>query len=214
MVAKKFHIIDWKEDDIALFKKLLDPFISFIRFYEISRDEFYFYIRPYKKVIPENLYEDLMAYFMVNILNPRISRLPSRNRSIVRIDSIIIKGDNAAIISDWIEKRTTSSFSEKPLYQFILTYRATRDGFFNYNRFINKNSNGAILGLIKVANSEKIIGGYNPLGWKAVNNYNDNYAFNNHGSFGAPSPSGFSFGANNNHAFNNRGPSFAMGAYL
>ncbi|CAG8566973.1 21550_t:CDS:2, partial [Dentiscutata erythropus] len=135
---------------------------------------------PYKKVIPENLYEDLMAYFMSNILNPKISRLPSRHRYIIRIDSVIIKGDDAAIISDWIEKRT--NFSEKPLYQFILTYRATRDGF-NYNKFINKNCNG----------------------WKAVNNNRGFFGGPSSGfNFGANNNHAFNryFGGNNNHAFN------------
>ncbi|CAG8481516.1 663_t:CDS:2 [Racocetra persica] len=108
-------VTNWKADDFASFKKSLDPFI---RFHEISR-----------------------TYLMANV-NLEVSRLPSHFRSI-NIDSVIIEGDKAAIISNWIEKRTT--FAGKPFYQFTLIYRATRDGF-DYNEFIANNCNGAILG--------------------------------------------------------------------
>ncbi|KAF0509714.1 serine-enriched protein [Gigaspora margarita] len=108
----------------------------------------------------------LMAYLMANII-PKISNLPSRCGSI-NIDSVIIERNKAAVITNWIEKRT--NFARKPFYQFTLTYRATRDGF-NQNTFNAKNQNNAILGLIKIKDSKKIIGGYSPLGFKG-HNYN------------------------------------------
>ncbi|CAG8749541.1 6351_t:CDS:2, partial [Cetraspora pellucida] len=164
----KMDITNWGDNDFASLKKSLDPFIPYIRFHEISRDDFYYHVRPYKKVIPENLYEDLVAYLMANV-NPKFSKLPSRCGSI-NIDSVIIERDKAANIINWIEKRT--KFARKPHYKFNLTYRATRDGF-DYNKFIANNCSGAILVLIKISDSEKIIGGYNPLGLR--NNYNRSY---------------------------------------
>ncbi|CAG8676082.1 3965_t:CDS:2, partial [Gigaspora rosea] len=155
--SKDANVNNWDENDFALFKKFLEPFIQYIRFHEISRENFYHYVRPYKKVLPENLYEDLMAYFMVN-LSCKISKLPSRRS--IDIDSVIIKGDKAKHITNWIEKRIT--FSRKPFYKFTLTYRATCDGF-DYNKFIINNCDRAILVLVKVSDSGKIIGGYHPL---------------------------------------------------
>ncbi|CAG8841913.1 26203_t:CDS:1, partial [Racocetra persica] len=130
----KMDVTNWDKNDFASLKKSLDPFLPHIRFHEISSEEFYHHVRPYKKAIPEDLYEDLMAYQMANI-TPKISKLHPRYGSI-NIDSVIIKKDNAANIINWIEKRTT--FSRKPFYQFKLTYRATRDGF-EYNKFIANN---------------------------------------------------------------------------
>ncbi|CAG8555591.1 13105_t:CDS:2 [Cetraspora pellucida] len=156
------NVTNWSESDFALFKKYLEPFIPHIRFHEITREDFYYHVRPYKKAIPENIYEDLMAYFMANISCKISTKLPSRKS--VSFDSVIIEKDEAEIITNWIERRNT--FSRQPFYQFILTYRATRDGF-DYNKFIDNNvdnCNQAILGLIKVSGSTKIIGGYNPLG--------------------------------------------------
>ncbi|CAG8681848.1 9902_t:CDS:2, partial [Dentiscutata heterogama] len=166
----KTDVANWGENDFESFKRSLEPFISYIRFHEISRDDFYYHVRPYKKAIPEDLYEDLVGYLMANI-NPKISKLPSRLGSI-NIDSVIIERDKAATIINWIEKR--DNFFRKPLYQFTLTYRATRDGF-NYNNFSANNCDCAVLGLIKVSDSGKIIGGYNPLGLRNMNNYNHNY---------------------------------------
>ncbi|RIB11508.1 hypothetical protein C2G38_2250115 [Gigaspora rosea] len=142
--SKDANVNNWDENDFALFKK------------------------PYKKVLPENLYEDLMAYFMVN-LSCKISKLPSRRS--IDIDSVIIKGDKAKHITNWIEKRIT--FSRKPFYKFTLTYRATCDGF-DYNKFIINNCDRAILVLVKVSDSGKIIGGYHPLG---LVNYQQNESF-------------------------------------
>ncbi|KAF0532595.1 btb/poz domain-containing protein 19-like [Gigaspora margarita] len=107
--SKETNVNNWDENDFALFKKSLEPFIHYIRFHEISKENFYHYVRPYKKAIPENLYEDLMAYFMAN-LRCKISKLPSRRS--IDIDSVIIKRDKAELITNLIEKKIT--FSRKP----------------------------------------------------------------------------------------------------
>ncbi|CAG8834087.1 30279_t:CDS:2, partial [Gigaspora margarita] len=65
--SKETNVNNWGENDFALFKKSLEPFIQYIRFHEISKENFYHYVRPYKKAIPENFYEDLMTYFMANL---------------------------------------------------------------------------------------------------------------------------------------------------
>ncbi|CAG8698463.1 16327_t:CDS:2, partial [Dentiscutata heterogama] len=173
----KMDVTKWRDNDFASLKKSLDPFIPYIRFHEISCEKFYYHVRPYKKAIPENIYEDLVAYLMANII-PKVSKLPSRC-GFISIDSVIIERNKAAVIINWIEKRTT--FARKPFYQFTLTYRATRDGF-DYNKFIARNCNTAILELIKIKDSRKIIGGYNPLGLRknnSINNYNGYYGGHN-----------------------------------
>ncbi|CAG8839135.1 4774_t:CDS:1, partial [Cetraspora pellucida] len=45
----EFDITKWNDNDFMSFKNFLDPFLPYIRFYEISSEEFYYYIRPYKK---------------------------------------------------------------------------------------------------------------------------------------------------------------------
>ncbi|CAG8632430.1 4380_t:CDS:2 [Gigaspora margarita] len=152
----KTDVTNWEKKD----------FESFRKFHEISRNDFYYHIRPYKK---SDLYEDLVAYLMSNI-NPKVSQLPPCCR-FINIDSVIIDRDKETITINWIEK--SDNFAKKPCYQFTLTYRATRDRF-DYNNFIAKNCCGAVLVLIKISD-RKIIGRYNPLDLSNMNNYNNYY---------------------------------------
>ncbi|CAG8822019.1 19588_t:CDS:2, partial [Dentiscutata erythropus] len=75
--AKSKDVTKWDEKDFALLKKSLDQFMPHIRFHEISSREVYYHVRPYKKAIPENIYEDLVAYLMANV-TPKVPKLPPR----------------------------------------------------------------------------------------------------------------------------------------
>ncbi|RIB08880.1 hypothetical protein C2G38_2251731 [Gigaspora rosea] len=124
--------------------------------------QFYDNVRPYKALIPSDLYESSENYFITkrnHILRPRCGSL--------HIDSVLIDKYKAAVIIKWVEKR--DFFVKKPSYQFELIYKATH-GEFNPTNFIKSCSDhcGAVLVLIKVSNSSKIIGGYNPLGLKVT----------------------------------------------
>ncbi|KAF0473776.1 BTB-domain-containing protein [Gigaspora margarita] len=49
---EKFVNVDintWGDNELTSFKKYLEPFISYIRFCEMARDEFYYHITPYGK---------------------------------------------------------------------------------------------------------------------------------------------------------------------
>ncbi|RIB04964.1 hypothetical protein C2G38_2047996 [Gigaspora rosea] len=157
----EFDIKKWNENDFITFKKLLDPFLPYIRFYEISCEDFYYYVRPYKKVLSENHYEDLVAYLMANA-KPQYSKLLPRHGN-VYIDSDIIESEHSVIISSWIEKKY-----EKLSCKFILAYRGTRDGFDSNISYYMCETIIAILVLIKIKDSNKIIGGFNPLGWNLI----------------------------------------------
>ena len=65
-------------------------------------------------------------------------------------------------------------------YKFNLLYRASRDGD-TARAFHEKCDNkGATVVIAKIQNSEKIIGGYNPLFWDSSNNFkstNDSFIF-------------------------------------
>ncbi|CAG8652955.1 18794_t:CDS:2 [Dentiscutata erythropus] len=68
------------DDDFISFKKILDPFLSYIRFYELSSEEFY-------------------------NCKPQYSILLPRHGN-VYIDSAIIGRKHSVIISSWIEKKS------------------------------------------------------------------------------------------------------------
>ncbi|RHZ84129.1 hypothetical protein Glove_85g116 [Diversispora epigaea] len=136
------HLIKWgisqtptiKQKDVKKFtdanfrnlKKTLDPFISHIRFYEISSKDFYNKVRPYKKVLLLTLYEDVMSFLMAGT-EPRQKRFPARFSPYQHVDSEskIIRRLHAAILSNRIKDASQA------------------------------------IAIIKIQNSEKVIGGFN-----------------------------------------------------
>ncbi|KAF0544540.1 serine-enriched protein [Gigaspora margarita] len=151
----------WGENEFKLFKKNIEPFISYVRFCEITRDEFYYYVMPYEKALPENLYKSLIGYFMANLKVQNVI-LQSRNGLIglISIDSAIIKRKHARIIIRWIERIT--ALTKKRIYMFTCIYRATHCNFHseNFTEMLNDFSCSKVA-LIKVKDSDRIIGGFN-----------------------------------------------------
>ncbi|RHZ84128.1 hypothetical protein Glove_85g115 [Diversispora epigaea] len=188
------HLIKWgisqtptiKQKDVKKFtdanfgnlKKTLDPFISHIRFYEISSKDFFNKVRPYKKILSLALYDDVMSFLMAET-EPQHERLPARSSPYQYVDlseSKIIRKLHVTILSNWIHyKDASSKISKEYRYKFQLLYRGSRDGY-NFKTFYSKvNGHGQAIAVIKIQNSEKIIGGFNASGW----NYNYNSLYNN-----------------------------------
>ncbi|CAB4399528.1 unnamed protein product [Rhizophagus irregularis] len=139
--------------------------------------------RPYKAIIPNHIYEEIEEYYFKGNL-PRITTLPPRIGIIQKIESCIVKPKLSRIIINWIEGKDPNYNRNKKDadYKFDLIYRRSRDGDnIIRNRCAGR---GAILILTKVKGSEKIFGGYNPIGWNDNSiNYNDgiNYGLDDNG---------------------------------
>ncbi|GET50512.1 carbohydrate-binding module family 13 protein [Rhizophagus irregularis DAOM 181602=DAOM 197198] len=79
------------------------------------------------------------------------------------VKSKIIKYKHTQIISKWID-RLDDMISP---YEFKLLYRGSRDGLGrdNFHKICDYHSQTVTI--VKVKNSEEIIGGYNPVEWKS-----------------------------------------------
>ncbi|GES76324.1 carbohydrate-binding module family 13 protein [Rhizophagus clarus] len=143
---------------------------------KFSKDskEFLKKVLPYKKILPKELYKDLLDYFLDNDSKKSVPRIVEGDKEIKDIDSNIITNKHVEIILKWInrleitDKMTTS-------YECKLLYRDSRDGLsgtYRFDRFceICKNISCTLL-VIKMKHSNEIIGGYNPIEWK----FNDSY---------------------------------------
>ncbi|CAI2165384.1 7133_t:CDS:1 [Funneliformis geosporum] len=174
---------NWNVEDFLALKYILNPFIPYIRFFEISSKDFHNQVRPYKKVLPEELFESVLSFYMTNsrprdILPPRYGK--------IAVNSKIITPKHAAILANWIQRKHANAIIPKDhRYNMNLIYRGNRDGF-DINAIRNKCNGqvGCIL-IIKIVGGT-VIGGYNPLGWKAYgsniatfNRNNDNNNMNN-----------------------------------
>src|SRR5436853_2219751 len=76
---------DFSKEDFNALKNSLQQCIPFIRFYNLSSEEFSDRILPYKKILPKELYKDLLKYFLnpnnqsIKQSKPRITKATKEN---------------------------------------------------------------------------------------------------------------------------------------
>ncbi|CAB4403727.1 unnamed protein product [Rhizophagus irregularis] len=147
----------YSKDNFITLKNTLQRLISFVNFYNLNSEEFLNNVYPYKKIIPKELRENLVKYF----LNPNNQSINSKS-----IDSRIITIQHTELISKWIDRLEITD-KMKSSYEFNLILRGSRDGF-SPNKFheICDNQSHTIT-IIKVKDSNEILGGYNPIIWKS-----------------------------------------------
>ncbi|RGB24044.1 hypothetical protein C1646_515683 [Rhizophagus diaphanus] len=91
--------------------------------------------------------------------------LSNKLESQIIIDSKIIAIQHAELISKWIDKEGEM----KNFYEFKLIFRGSRDGFTpkKFHEICDNQSH--TVSIIKVKDSNEILGGYNPIKWKDNN---------------------------------------------
>jgi hypothetical protein len=140
----------WNNENYEALKKTLNQFIPLIRFVEIISEDFFDKVRPYKAVIPHHIYEELEEFYYKKTLSKAIN-LPPRGLPM----SLIIKPVLANIISNWIDRNSSSSANNNK-YKFNLIYLMSRDGF-DSKIFYNKcNEQGPFIVLIRVQSKKNL----------------------------------------------------------
>ncbi|RHZ78470.1 hypothetical protein Glove_164g38 [Diversispora epigaea] len=98
--------------------------------------------------------------------------LPSRTIStpelVPKVDepfSTIINKEHVAELSSWVDKKSTMFSLENIPYEFQLILRGSRDGFQPKTFWNMCNGHTGTIVVAKVAGTDEIIGGYNPLAW-------------------------------------------------
>ncbi|RIA90658.1 hypothetical protein C1645_805629 [Glomus cerebriforme] len=156
-----FDTSNWSNDEFEILKNIIEKFLPCVHFFEINSKDFYTKIRPFKQTLSVDMYEEILAYHMKETKRKSTKLWPRLSK----IDSIIIKSKHATNLINLINNYY--SLQNKKI-SFSLLYRASKDGF-NPGIFRNQcNDQGPSLALIKLQNNTKIIGGYNPLGWKKL----------------------------------------------
>ncbi|CAG8515121.1 6331_t:CDS:2 [Paraglomus occultum] len=165
----------WTDDDFKTMQSRLSRCISLIRYFQISPADFCDRVRPYAKILPEDLHEDILRFHLKSSQQVRSVILPAR---IQGIDSNIIKPRHAALIACWIDRKEgNSSTCERIRYEFKLLLRGSRDGF-TAAAFHNRCDNQVpTLILMKIQNTGEIIGGYNPTSWRRTSMNSDSGYF-------------------------------------
>ncbi|RIA83943.1 hypothetical protein C1645_833032 [Glomus cerebriforme] len=153
----------WNNKNYEALKKTLNQFIPLVRFMEISPDDYFDKVRPYKTIIPNHIYEEIEKFYIKGTL-PRTTNLSPRTGM---IQSKIIKPKLSSIIINWINEKDCNHINNS-FYSFNLFYYKSHDGNNNIRNRCTEQE-GAILILIKTKCLIKIFGGYNPVGWSNKN---------------------------------------------
>ncbi|CAG8480037.1 9582_t:CDS:2 [Funneliformis caledonium] len=66
-----FKVEEWKSEDFASLRELLQDFIPHIRWFQISGTDFWYKIKPFKKVLPKELYDDILGYSIDKSIQPK-----------------------------------------------------------------------------------------------------------------------------------------------
>ncbi|EXX51623.1 hypothetical protein RirG_260230 [Rhizophagus irregularis DAOM 197198w] len=171
---------DWSDDDFKTMENILQNCLPWIRFFSLSSKEFLQKVRPYKKLLKREIYENLLNSHLDSDSEPTDNILYPRNikfKSI--IDSKIVNLNIISAISKWIDKIYIINYNSKfdhlrelylP-YKFQLLLSGSRDGFTSKKFHELCDGKPNTITLIKVKGAEEIIGGYNPLKWESSGGY-------------------------------------------
>ncbi|GBC04178.1 hypothetical protein RclHR1_05550015 [Rhizophagus clarus] len=178
----------WSKDNFKTMRNTLQHCIPLIRFFCLSSKEFSQKVRPYRKLLNQQLYDDLLNFYLEpdnassqNIQRPRKIKINEITNEI--ICSLIVGSSIVSTISRWIDKVNVNDNNFKELYlpyKFELLLRGSRDGFTpkKFHELCDNKPNTVTF--IKVKGTEEIIGGYNPLEWKSSHSWgktNDSFIF-------------------------------------
>ncbi|GBC02021.1 hypothetical protein RclHR1_04410014 [Rhizophagus clarus] len=149
-------ISKWNEDDINILKRILCKFIPLIRFYEISSEDYINKVKPYEEILSKELREEILKFHQDPEYKPMLDLLPRHF-----IDFTLVNRTHIKLFINWINKGNDDPVS----YKFNLLYRASRDGNTAETFHAKCDNKGATIVVVKIKNSEQIVGGYNPLFW-------------------------------------------------
>ncbi|RHZ87620.1 hypothetical protein Glove_33g210 [Diversispora epigaea] len=190
------NLRDWTKENFLTLKTTLQQCLPHIRYFHITIIEIYDKIRPYKKILDKQLWEDINQHLAApdrpiksNILPARsvlVTELPPRTNESKEPFSTIISEDHAAEISS-LPPRTNES--KEPFSTIISEDHAAEisswiDHGLAPQTFWNI-CHGHVCTIVvaKVKGTDEIIGGYNPLTWDNTLNGNSNIWMETNDSF-------------------------------
>ncbi|RHZ46453.1 hypothetical protein Glove_621g11 [Diversispora epigaea] len=95
--------------------------------------------------------------------------------------STVINKEHVTELSSWIDRKSTTYSLENNPYKFQLILRGSRDGFHPKTFWYMCNGHAGTIVVAKVAGTDEIVGGYNPLAWDNSTNgsreTNDSFIF-------------------------------------
>ncbi|RHZ70453.1 hypothetical protein Glove_271g31 [Diversispora epigaea] len=172
------NLNEWTKENFLTLKTTLQQCLPLIRYFHISSADIWKKVKPYKKILDKQLWEDLNQYLVLPdepvrsiILPPRtifVQELPTRiTRDQAKPLSTIITYEHVAEISSWIDRKSSTYSLTNTPYEFQLILRGSTNGFNPQTFWDICNGQASTVVIVKVKGTEEILGGYNPLIWDA-----------------------------------------------
>ncbi|RHZ83824.1 hypothetical protein Glove_87g243 [Diversispora epigaea] len=173
---------EWSKENFEALKITLQQCLPLIRYFHIPGEVIWKKIKPYKKILEKQLWDDIILHSMspnepINsfILPARVisnPELPSRTVLTPELSSrvneplsTIINDEHVAELSSWIDRKSTIYSLANIPYEFQLILRGSRDGFQPKTFWNMCHGHAVTIVVAKVAGTDEIVGGYNPLAW-------------------------------------------------
>ncbi|RHZ44366.1 hypothetical protein Glove_736g9 [Diversispora epigaea] len=184
------NLEEWSEENFKTLKVTLQQCLPLIRYFHISEKDVWEKLKPYRNILGMQLWDDLNQKIIFPnqpvkslVLPERIISNPELPRRVNELISTIISEEHVAEISTWIDRKSTNYSLENVPYKLQLILRGSKDGFQPKTFWNMCNGHAGTVVIAKVAETDEILGGYNPLTWdnsKTQDTYmetNDSFIF-------------------------------------
>ncbi|KAG9300219.1 hypothetical protein G9A89_002665 [Geosiphon pyriformis] len=162
------EIVNWTDENYDTFKESIEELLPLIRFFHISSVDFYHKVKPFARILPGNLYKDLLHHYLV----PGSHQMSVETQPFRSIGSKLLQLHNVKQLDHWIQgKDENTPFQNQLEYNFNLLLRGSPDGFnpADFHRLCD--DKGATVSVIKVKGTGQLIGVYTQASWRSYNNY-------------------------------------------
>ncbi|RHZ82381.1 hypothetical protein Glove_109g12 [Diversispora epigaea] len=163
---------EWSKENFKTLKVTLQQCLPLIRYFHISEKDVWEKLKPYRKIIGTQLWDDLHQQLIFPnqpvkslVLPARIISNPELPQRANELISTIISEEHVAEISTWIDRKSTIYSLTNVPYKLQLILRGSKDGFQPKTFWNMCNGHAGTVVIAKVAKTDEILGGYNPLAW-------------------------------------------------
>ncbi|CAG8663042.1 14711_t:CDS:1 [Racocetra fulgida] len=155
----------WSPKDFESLARTLRNCIYWIRFSQMTPIEFQIYVIPYRPIIPQYIIGDFLRQKITDHSKVSYALAPPRIPT-TSIESDLITGRHATILSQWIKNETHESVEGKLSHRFNLIYRASRDGSTSKDFHLHCDNQGPTILVVKLSGYNIFVGGYNAMSYK------------------------------------------------
>ncbi|RIA97538.1 hypothetical protein C1645_813953 [Glomus cerebriforme] len=163
------EITDLSKEQLKMLKLTLEDIIPLIKFEYFDSTDVYQKVLPYKKLLSKELVNELLKKFLDR---SSCMRCCHRTRYHKLGASNIITPQHYNVFANWIDKESDYKLHNNPYTFKLLFSHNIDDDKMNLPIFHSLCSRiKTTLIVAKIKNSDKVIGGYNPIGFNSQNSY-------------------------------------------